>query len=149
MALPFSLPASISGVSNVRYVQFNRQAVANFTNGTIQMYYDVDDGVANKNTLLVAHDDGVSLWQNYGGTATANWTGNITSASFTNFHSYFSLANPPGGGNPLPVELSSFNVKLENRKVYMDWTTQSEINNDFFTVERSTDNVSYDAITTI
>ncbi len=149
MALPFTLPPTLAGVSNVRYVQFNRQAVANFTNGIIQMYYDVDDGVANKNTLQVAHDDGVSQWQNFGGTATANWTGNITSALFTNFKSYFSLANPPGGGNPLPVELSSFNAKLENKNVNVTWVTQSEINSDYFTVERAKDNIHYSAIATI
>ena len=149
MALPFTLPPTIAGVSNVRYVQFNRQAVANFTNGIIQMYYDVDDGVANKNTLLVAHDDGVSQWQNYGGTATANWTGNITSNLFTNFNSYFSLGNPPGGGNPLPVELSGFNVKAENKNVLVTWTTQSEINSDYFTVERAQDNIHYSPVATI
>ncbi len=148
-ALPFTLPAAIANISNIRYVQFARQNVANFSNGTIQMYYDVDDGVANKNTLLVAHDDGVSLWQNFAGVATANWTGNITSGVFNNFHTYFVLGNPPGGGNPLPVELSSFNAKLISKNVNIDWITQSEINNDFFTVERSKDNNHYEAIGTV
>jgi hypothetical protein len=147
--LPFSLPVSLAAVSNVRYALFSRQNVANFTNGTIQMYYGADDGVANYPSLMVAHDDGVSTWQNFGGTATANGTGNITSNSFNNFHTYFALASPPGGGNPLPVELATFNALLENKNVNVSWTTQSEVNNDYFTVERSMDNINYEPLTTV
>jgi hypothetical protein len=123
--------------------------VANFSQGTIQMYYDTDDGVADKNTLLVAHDNGISQWQNFGGVATNNWTGSITSAIFNNFHTFFALGNPPGGGNPLPVELTSFTAKLVNKSVYLNWTTQSEINNDYFTVERSPDNITWASIGTV
>ncbi len=148
-SLPFSYPPTISTVSHVRYVKFTRQAVNNFTNGRIQMYYDVDDVVADKTTLTVAHDDGVSAWVNIGGTATANWTGNITSGLFSNFNGYFALANPPGGGNPLPIELSTFSATLNNKKVDVKWTTQSEINNDYFTIERSSDNETYTSIGTV
>lgn len=148
-ALPFSYPATISNVSAVRYVRFIRSAVANFTSGRIQMYYNTDDVVGDKNTLLVAHDDGVSQWQNFGGTATANWVGNITSALFTNFHTYFALANPPGGGNALPINLTSFNAAFVGKNVETTWSTATEINNDFFTVERSSDNVIYTPIGTV
>lgn len=148
-SLPFALPASIANVSNVRYARFIRSNVANFSTGSIQMYYDTDDGVADKNTLLVAHDNGTNLWQDFGGTATANWTGNIVSASFNNFHTYFALGNPPGGGNPLPIELASFHAKLVNKKVNLDWATYSEVNNAFFTVERSADNVQFTQVGTV
>ena len=141
--LPFTLPPTIANVSNIRYVQFTRQPVANFFQGRIQMYYDTDDGVLDYTSLLVAHDDGVSQWQNFGGVATANVTGNITSSLFNNFHTYFALGNPPGGGNPLPIELTSFNVRLINKKVLVDWATASELNNDFFTIEKSSDNVNF------
>lgn len=144
--LPYTLPPSISNVSNVRYVQFTRQNVANFSSGKLQMYYDTDDGVADKNTLLVAHDNGTTQWQNFGGVATANWSGNITSATFNNFHTFFALGNPPGGGNPLPIELASFNATLENKQVNVKWTTQAEINNHYFTIERSADNIQFDEL---
>jgi hypothetical protein len=148
-ALPFSLPVSLATVSNVRYTLFNRQNVSNFTNGTIQMYYGADDGVANYPSLLVAHDDGISTWQNFGGTATANGTGNITSNTFNNFNNYFALASPPGGGNPLPVELATFSAFPEGKNVNVDWITHSEINNDYFTLERSLDNIHYETLTTV
>lgn len=39
---------------------------------------------------------------------------------------------------PLPIELKDFKVsKGENRTVFVDWSTASEKNNDYFTVEKS------------
>ncbi len=145
-SLPYSNPPTISAVSHVRYTKFLRQSVNNFQSGTIQMYYNTDDVVADKNTLAVAHDNGSTAWTNIGGVATANWTGNITSGTFTSFNSHFALANPPGGGNPLPIELTSFLVSLNNKKVDITWTTQAEVNNNYFTIERSADNETFNAI---
>lgn len=45
--------------------------------------------------------------------------------------------NDPGGGNPLPIELVSFTALPEKYRVELSWTTASEINNDYFTIERS------------
>lgn len=145
-ALPYTLPASIANISAVRYVKYTRQAISNFSNGRIKMYYGPDDLVLDYTSLLVAHDNGATLWQNFGGVATANGTGNILSNTFTNFHSYFALGNPPGGGNPLPVTLSQFNAKYVNNNVYVQWQTQTEINNDYFELQRSKDNTNYNTI---
>ncbi|OFX52636.1 MAG: hypothetical protein A2046_02080 [Bacteroidetes bacterium GWA2_30_7] len=41
------------------------------------------------------------------------------------------------GGAILPIELLNFTANLKDNSVFLDWTTGSEINNDFFTVERS------------
>jgi hypothetical protein len=41
--------------------------------------------------------------------------------------------------NPLPIELISFHAKLNSGEVDLSWATASEINNDYFTVERSAD----------
>ncbi len=53
-----------------------------------------------------------------------------------------------GGGinNPLPIELLSFTAKYQDGKVLLKWATGSEINNDFFTLERSHDAVNAEAI---
>jgi hypothetical protein len=49
--------------------------------------------------------------------------------------------------SPLPIELSHFTAKLNSKKnVDLDWTTFSEINNDFFTVERSKDGKIFESI---
>jgi hypothetical protein len=144
-ALPYSKPASIANVSGTRYVRFIRQNVANFTNGRIRMYYGTDDLVLDYNSLLVAHNN-TTQWQNFGGVATGNGTGNILSNTFTNFNSYFALGNPPGGGNPLPVTITSFSGKIYNGIAYINWQTQSEINNEKFILQRSADNINFEDI---
>lgn len=54
---------------------------------------------------------------------------------------------------PLPVELNNFNVekKLVNNieVARLQWETMSEINNDYFTIERSNDGINFEEITTI
>jgi hypothetical protein len=40
-------------------------------------------------------------------------------------------------GSPLPVELISFTAKGQGKHVKLDWSTASELNNEYFTVERS------------
>ncbi len=51
--------------------------------------------------------------------------------------------------SPLPIELLYFDVYLIEKKVLAKWETVTEINNDYFTVERSQDAVKYQAIGTI
>ena len=54
------------------------------------------------------------------------------------------VTGPAGFGNPpLPIELTNFNAKYNSGKVYLDWTTATEINNDYFLVQRSSDNIYY------
>lgn len=53
-----------------------------------------------------------------------------------------------GGGNqqattPLPVELVNFDASCDNNGVIVTWTTATETNNDFFTVQRSENGVTY------
>jgi hypothetical protein len=43
----------------------------------------------------------------------------------------------------LPVELSRFEAKPKNDMVELLWTTSSELNNDFFQVEHSTDGITF------
>lgn len=48
---------------------------------------------------------------------------------------------------PLPIELINFDVSLnENLKVDINWTTLSEINNDYFNVERSINVENWESI---
>lgn len=51
----------------------------------------------------------------------------------------------------LPIELLNFNASClpENKGVTIHWTTASEINNDYFTVEKSSDGIFFETIATI
>lgn len=52
--------------------------------------------------------------------------------------------------NPLPIEWLSFTAKLNNDdQVLLQWQTASEVNNDYFVVERSTDAVHWEVLQNI
>ncbi|HIA37379.1 MAG TPA: T9SS type A sorting domain-containing protein [Flavobacteriales bacterium] len=55
----------------------------------------------------------------------------------------FSKATVVGSNDPLPIDLLSFEAKSNDGAVELAWTTASEINNDFFTVERSRDGIDF------
>lgn len=48
--------------------------------------------------------------------------------------------------NPLPVTLINFNVRLGHTSVIINWTTASEINNDYFIVEKSSNASNFSKI---
>lgn len=49
----------------------------------------------------------------------------------------------------LPVELASFEGELKDKEVHLSWETLSEINNDYFVIERSSDGRSFEALGTV
>ncbi len=49
----------------------------------------------------------------------------------------------------LPIELLNFSGIYENNIVQLYWTTSSEKNNDYFTIERSIDAVNFNIITIV
>lgn len=48
--------------------------------------------------------------------------------------------------SPLPIDLVSFTAQQKNNSVYISWTTSSELNNNFFTLENSKDGENFKAI---
>ena len=54
------------------------------------------------------------------------------------------------GGDPLPIELFKFDTELINHeKVKLTWLTATEINNDYFTIERSSDGNNWDELSIV
>lgn len=72
-----------------------------------------------------------------------NSHGKIKSYNLTSF-SDFGIGD--GGGAALPIELLTFTVTMEVDKVVITWTTATEINNDFFTVERTLDGINFEEV---
>ncbi|PCI98152.1 MAG: hypothetical protein COB15_06555 [Flavobacteriales bacterium] len=50
---------------------------------------------------------------------------------------------------PLPVELVQFEATCQNETPTLTWTTASEINNDYFTIERSIDAVNFEPVSIV
>ena len=72
-------------------------------------------------------------------------TGTVTAAALTidNVYTPWVLSSVSA---PLPVELVAFTSQCNGNAVELNWTTASETNNDFFTVQRSEDGVSFQDI---
>ncbi len=54
--------------------------------------------------------------------------------------------NDSGTGQILPIELTYFNAYHNDNNVTISWQTASEENNDYFTIERSTDGINYETV---
>jgi hypothetical protein len=52
-------------------------------------------------------------------------------------------AFPYSSGGNLPVELIRFNAIIKEDKVQLSWATAAEINNNYFTIEKSTDGITF------
>lgn len=90
--------------------------------------------------LVVAHYIGGNTWLNEGGAASGLLTsGAVHSTTNVSSFSEFTFGSTSSSANPLPVELLYFNAELVNDVVMLNWATLSEINNEFFTIERSAD----------
>ncbi len=52
----------------------------------------------------------------------------------------------PGQMTSLPISLINFEAKNKDNEVILLWTTASEINNDFFTIEKTTNGLNYELV---
>lgn len=98
------------------------------TASDLRLLVDTDnDGVFSDETAISgASDIGGNIYAFTGITAITN---NVR----------FTLGTINSTQTPLPVELLSFEAIPTKKTVELKWSTASEINNDFFTVERSSD----------
>jgi len=94
-------------------------------------------GIGDLTDLRLAHYNG-SSWDEIAGATTSGNTssGSIIKTSVSSF-SPFTFGTTDNTSNPLPIQLLSFNAKPENNTVSLKWETASEINNDYFIIEKS------------
>ncbi|MCX6296907.1 MAG: T9SS type A sorting domain-containing protein [Bacteroidetes bacterium] len=151
-AVPFDVTlkdATLDDIGRCEYWILNR---AGSINANVTLSWDTYScGVTSLPDLSVARwDSGLGMWKDEGNTATTGAadpsTGTVTSGLVTSF-SPFTLASKVSGVNPLPIELLSFTAKyISSQEVDINWSTASELNNDYFTIERSKDAISFDEI---
>ena len=51
-----------------------------------------------------------------------------------------------GGAAPLPISLINFEANLIKDRVLLSWQTETERNNDYFTVEKTLDGIDYEIV---
>ncbi|MEZ4936371.1 MAG: hypothetical protein R2799_02120 [Crocinitomicaceae bacterium] len=142
-----SLDVGVDNVSRCEYWTIDRTNGA--SNVTVNLSFENvrSCGITDPAQLLVVRWDG-SQWENNGngGTTGTAASGTINSfAPISNF-SPFTLASTDELINPLPVELVSWKATLVDGKVELKWITETEINNDYFEVERSVDGINWESV---
>ncbi|NJM26040.1 MAG: T9SS type A sorting domain-containing protein [Bacteroidia bacterium] len=105
--------------------------------------------ITNLPDLRVARWNGAA-WVSHGngGTTGSTTAGTVvTGAAVTSFSPFALASTTPL--NPLPIELEYFRATPVDNIVSIEWKTQAELDNDFFTVERSSSGFDFEAIGTI
>lgn len=77
------------------------------------------------------------------GTCVGSSVPSLTQRTGMNGFSVFAIAQ---SATPLPIELTQFTGTAEADFNHLKWTTASETGNDYFTIERSTDGVTFNDI---
>ena len=128
----------INFLSNVDYdVMYNYQSIAD---------------VIGTGVLYPIKYNGLNGWSGSPGSNANTILGitgshNVAGKSFT-WYGLNSFSNFTGAGNssPLPIQLLSFNAVKNNQQVDCKWATAIEVNNDYFTIERSEDAFNFNPI---
>ncbi|MFT3885433.1 MAG: hypothetical protein QM724_08395 [Flavobacteriales bacterium] len=107
----------------------------------VKMWWDTPNscGVDAPVNLRIANWSS-SQWNDRGNTATSPMgaTGSLSTPSAQSTFGPFTLASV-SANNPLPIQLLHFGAVPDGREVALDWTTTTEKDNAYFTVERSSD----------
>ena len=142
-------PLSLESVSTCNFWNINR--ISGNIGVKVRLYWtDACFDITEPENLLVAKafDDGNGgeIWKSVGGpTTNGPFTpggGYVETSVSVSAFSPFTIGST-GGINVLPIELLSFTASPKGQFVETHWVTSTEINNEYFTVERSVDAVNF------
>lgn len=148
----------LNNVSAIEYWQLDR--VGGAANASVTLYWEnaassgINSCAALQGGDLVVGRWNGAAWENrsntiVGGiTGTCGTFGTVTSDVLTAF-SPFTFSSKSPIVNPLPVELLSFTGKNNGKENVLEWVTATEVNNDFFTLERGMDGYTFEEIATV
>ena len=143
----------ISGAGAVTVNSGNFHSRSSVSLSSITNCIEVTTGVFNNLLGATVSGSGViSAQGNIDNAANAitNWT-NVewcTNGSGMNIPAGLEDCGHPCG-NPLPIELIAFSGVQDGESVVLSWTTASEINNNYFTIEISLDGFRFELIGTL
>lgn len=121
------------GTVNVAHLRFLVDDDGNFGNGGTQCYYN-GDGTG----IVISYSNPTITISNISTTHVPN--------NATKFITIASINT----STPLPVELLTYDATLnKQKKVDLTWTTSAERDNDYFTIEKSTDGENWTYLNTV
>ena len=93
-------------------------------------------------SILPYSNSGWGMPSNNSSPGQLSGTGTVTAYN-QNLNSHFLIVSST---IPLPITLISFNAAIENGVVKLNWITSTEINNNYFSIEKSTDGITFHSI---
>jgi len=141
------LQSSGANTSIARYFDITPQNNTGL-NTTLRFYYlDAETvGQAETGFVLWVSDNSGLTWTEKTPSVIDITNNYVEKSGITSF-SRWTISNSTS--NPLPVELVSFKGKCTDGVVALEWSTASETNNNYFTLERSIDGYNYSEISKI
>lgn len=112
--------------------------------GTLTLFDEIGDDLDNNTTLsLTCLEENTTYFLLVDGEETS---ADLGVGRFGVELSDDGVQDPMDGCDPLPVELVRFTAMNSQDHVMLSWTTSTEINNDFFILEYSIDDVVYESL---
>ena len=129
-------PANTGDIDHISAYEYWDLDKSGSANAVIALPWVSQNAVSVYADLRLAHFDGTD-WDMITATPVGdNTSGVVTSGSAVTTYSPFTLASSTSS-NTLPIELVSFSGEKKDNRNILNWTTASEINNAYFTVEKS------------
>lgn len=144
----------LTAVSHTEYWTLTR---AGSIDATVELYWEdaASSALPDCSDLRIAHWDNVNNYWEKANIDAVTTTGLCTSTNSGTIYSNADLTefSPFTFGNVgivvLPVSLVSFDADLIDRKVELTWETVTEMNSDFFTIEKSRDGTNFEFVATV
>jgi hypothetical protein len=112
-------------------------------------YSQANNSIIENNLIAQRYNNSIDIWDDYfpvGSINTATNTYNITSIAGNQNFRWWTLSD---NSNVLPIELASFESECKVDNILITWKTLSEVNNNYFILEKSTDGITFNTIATI
>lgn len=147
-ALDEGTTGNVQATAVIDRTWFITEAVAGGSDATITFQWNTSNELTSfdRTNLNIVHYDGTD-WQVLGNTSASG--SNPWTASISGVNSFSPFAIEDGMLAPLPVELVYFRAQLVENDVELSWQTASELNNDYFTIEKTTDLINFETVTVV
>ena len=145
----FNLYDSPDSIINIGYGLWTSTTGNGLTGGTYSNDITATGltGVTDYATLhLLRRANSGSAWTIAGVHSVGTGSNGIPVVHRTGMTSHGQFGIGSGSSNPLPISLLYFKAKLNENIVKLCWATASELNNDYFTIERSSDGIHFEEI---
>ncbi|MEI6765836.1 MAG: T9SS type A sorting domain-containing protein [Bacteroidota bacterium] len=150
---PWDMGPGVDHTSGVEYWDIQRISGSTYPGITIFWMNGTRSGIVDTGNLVLAHREmynGSLRWM-YKGEAVSGTLASGAISSTLPFTSYspITFGSKTLGANPLPVSLLGFDAVCKNDVVTLEWTTMTETNNDYFTIEHSRDSKVWEKTATV